>query len=87
MRRRLADGQCRRRRARSIRSRPDRPCDGVAARSICCPPRRRAILVLYELEGTPIGEIARLLGVTPVTVRWHLMRARREMARVLGDER
>jgi hypothetical protein len=33
------------------------------------PPRRRAVLVLYELEGTPIPEIARLIGVTPVTVR------------------
>jgi RNA polymerase sigma-70 factor (ECF subfamily) len=51
------------------------------------PPRRRAMLVLSELEGTPVAEIGRLLGVTPVTVRWHLMRARREMARVLGDER
>jgi RNA polymerase sigma-70 factor (ECF subfamily) len=50
------------------------------------PPRRRAILVLAELEGTPVADIARLLGVTPVTVRWHLMRGRREMARVLGDE-
>src|SRR4051812_14784166 len=35
-------------------------------------PRRRAILVLYELEGTGIPAIARLLGVSPVTVRWHL---------------
>ena len=51
------------------------------------PPRRRAALVLYELDGTPIQEIARLLGVTPVTVRWHLMRARREMASALGDRR
>ena len=51
------------------------------------PPRRRAILVLYELEGTPIADIARLTGVTPVTVRWHLMRARREMMCVLGDKR
>jgi RNA polymerase sigma-70 factor (ECF subfamily) len=49
------------------------------------PPRRRAVLVLYELEGTPIPEIARLLGITAVTVRWHLMRARREMASALGD--
>jgi RNA polymerase sigma-70 factor (ECF subfamily) len=47
--------------------------------------RRRAVLVLYELEGTPIPEIARLIGVTPVTVRWHLMRARREMASALGE--
>ena len=49
------------------------------------PPRRRAILVLCELEGTAIPEIARLLGIAPVTVRWHLMMGRREMARVLGD--
>jgi RNA polymerase sigma-70 factor (ECF subfamily) len=48
------------------------------------PPRRRAILILYELEGTAIPAIARLLGITPVTVRWHLMRGRREMATALG---
>jgi len=47
------------------------------------PPRRRAVLVLYELEGTPIPAIARLLGVSAVTVRWHLSIGRREMARVL----
>jgi RNA polymerase sigma-70 factor, ECF subfamily len=49
-------------------------------------PRRRAILVLAELEGVPVPQIARTLGVAPVTVRWHLMRARREMAQVLGEE-
>jgi RNA polymerase sigma-70 factor, ECF subfamily len=48
------------------------------------PPRRRAILVLYEIEGTAIPEIARLLGVTAVTVRWHLSVGRRELARVIG---
>jgi RNA polymerase sigma-70 factor (ECF subfamily) len=48
------------------------------------PPRRRAILVLYELEGATIPAIARLVGVTPVTVRWHLSIGRREMARALG---
>jgi RNA polymerase sigma factor (sigma-70 family) len=47
------------------------------------PPRRRAVLVLYELEGTPIPAIARLLGVSAVTVRWHLSIGRREMAKVL----
>ena len=44
------------------------------------PPRRRAMLVMYELEGTTIPAIAKLLGVAPVTVRWHLARGRREMA-------
>ena len=47
------------------------------------PPRRRAAIVLYELEGTPIPAIARLLGVSAVTVRWHLSIGRREMAKVL----
>ena len=50
-------------------------------------PRRRAILVLYELEGTEIKEIAKLLGVSAVTVRWHLSVGRREMAQVLGARR
>lgn len=44
------------------------------------PPRRRAIVVLYELEGSTIPAIARLLGVAAVTVRWHLSVGRRELA-------
>ena len=48
------------------------------------PPRRRAILVLYELEGATIPAIAKLVGVTPDTVRWHLSIGRREMAKALG---
>ena len=47
-------------------------------------PRRRAVLVLYELEGVPVKGIAALLGVSAVTVRWHLSVGRREMARILG---
>ena len=48
------------------------------------PPRRRAILILYELEGAGIPAVAKLLGVSPVTVRWHLSIGRREMAKALG---
>jgi len=57
-------------------------------RALCTlAPRRRAIIVLYELEGTGIPAIARLLGVSPVTVRWHLSLGRRELARaVRGDQ-
>jgi RNA polymerase sigma factor (sigma-70 family) len=50
------------------------------------PPRRRAIVVMYEMEGVAIPAIAALLGVAPVTVRWHLSRGRRELARALGTE-
>ncbi|RMH18124.1 MAG: sigma-70 family RNA polymerase sigma factor [Acidobacteria bacterium] len=47
-------------------------------------PRRRAIVVLHELEGRPVAEVAALLGVARVTVRWHLSRARRLMAAELA---
>ena len=48
------------------------------------PPRRRAILVMYELEGTAIPAIAALLGIRAVTVRWHLSVGRSELARLIG---
>jgi RNA polymerase sigma factor (sigma-70 family) len=47
------------------------------------PPRRRAIVVMYELEGLAIPAIATLLGITSITVRWHLSVARRELAAAL----
>lgn len=46
-------------------------------------PRRRAIVVMRELEGLPIASIASLLGITAITVRWHLSMGRRDLARVL----
>ena len=47
------------------------------------PPRRRAIVVLYELEGLAIPVISALLGISPITVRWHLSMGRRDLAREL----
>jgi RNA polymerase sigma factor (sigma-70 family) len=49
-------------------------------------PRRRAIVVLYEIEGAGIADIAALLGVAPVTVRWHLSRGRRDLARAVRHD-
>jgi RNA polymerase sigma-70 factor (ECF subfamily) len=46
-------------------------------------PRRRAVVVLHEMEGFDTAAVARLLGISAVTVRWHLSRARGELARVL----
>jgi RNA polymerase sigma-70 factor (ECF subfamily) len=48
------------------------------------PPRRRAILVMDELEGAAIPAIAALLGIRAVTVRWHLSVGRSELARLIG---
>lgn len=49
-------------------------------------PRRRAVVVLHELEGVTVREVARLLGVAEVTVRWHLLAARRDLASLLLKE-
>ena len=52
-------------------------------RSIPCPPRRRAIVILYELEGLAAPAIASLLGITAITVRWHLSMGRNDLSRAL----
>ena len=49
-------------------------------------PKRRAVIVLRELEGEPVARIARLLGMAQVTVRWHLSLGRRELAKVLLEK-
>jgi RNA polymerase sigma-70 factor (ECF subfamily) len=49
-------------------------------------PRRRAVVALHDLEGQSASEIARLLGVSPVTVRWHLHAAHRDLRRILLRE-
>jgi RNA polymerase sigma-70 factor (ECF subfamily) len=46
-------------------------------------PRRRAVIVMHELEDLSPAEIAGLLGVTTVTVRWHVSRGRHELARIV----
>jgi RNA polymerase sigma-70 factor (ECF subfamily) len=54
-------------------------------------PRRRAILVMHELEGLTTPAIASLMGISAITVRWHLSMGRRDLARALklhvGDSR
>jgi RNA polymerase sigma-70 factor (ECF subfamily) len=50
------------------------------------PPRRRTVIVMYELEGLEISSIASLLGVSSITIRWHLSRGRQELARVIKPE-
>jgi len=49
-------------------------------------PRRRAVLVMHELEGVPVEVIARTLRVTSVTVRWHLSKGRRQLAAAIRGE-
>lgn len=46
-------------------------------------PRRRAIVVMHELEGIAIPAIASLLGISQITVRWHLSMGRRDLTTAL----
>ena len=46
-------------------------------------PRRRAAIVMHELEGLSVKDIAATLRISAITVRWHLSRGRRDLARLL----
>ena len=48
--------------------------------------RERTVFVLRELEGLDTREIASALGITRITVRRHLGRARNRIREVLGSE-
>lgn len=47
--------------------------------------RERSVFVLRELEGLETSEVARSLGISAITVRRHLFRARRRLRAALGD--
>ena len=49
-------------------------------------PRRRAVLVMHEIEGLSVASIASLLGINAITIRWHLSRGRRELTQKLKFE-
>jgi RNA polymerase sigma-70 factor (ECF subfamily) len=46
-------------------------------------PRRRAVVVLHELDGLTVKDVSTLLGISAITVRWHLSKGRRDLARIL----
>jgi RNA polymerase sigma-70 factor (ECF subfamily) len=49
-------------------------------------PRRRAIVIMHELEGMTPAAIGALLGVRAITVRWHLSMGRRDLQRILEPQ-
>lgn len=51
------------------------------------PPRQRAVVTMFELDGLPTVEIATALGIAPETVRWHLSQARQTLRAALQDIR
>lgn len=57
----------------------------VSAALALLSPRRRAVTVLRYLEDRDTKDIARVLGISQVTVRWHLAAARQQLRRHMGD--
>lgn len=49
-------------------------------------PRRRAVVVMHELEGLTASAIASILGISAVTVRWHLSMGHRDLTRALTPQ-
>jgi RNA polymerase sigma-70 factor (ECF subfamily) len=50
------------------------------------PPKRRAVVVLHDLEGLDLGEICRIVDARLGTVKSRLRDGRRALARLLGDD-
>lgn len=48
-------------------------------------PRERAVFVLSELEELDTRQVARALQITSITVRRHLVRARKHLQRILAE--
>jgi RNA polymerase sigma factor (sigma-70 family) len=76
----------------SGRPRPDREAARGALRSRLraglerLPDRQREVLMLYDVEGFAGAEIAEMLEISPVTVRWHLHQARAAMRAIMDGE-
>jgi RNA polymerase sigma-70 factor (ECF subfamily) len=60
--------------------------DAVRRALATLPPRRRAVVVLAELEERSTAEIAALLGIAQVTVRWHLAAGRAALGRFFTED-
>jgi RNA polymerase sigma-70 factor, ECF subfamily len=49
-------------------------------------PKQRAAVVLHHGAGYPVNDVANLIGSTSPAVRVHLMRGRRRLRELLGDD-
>jgi RNA polymerase sigma-70 factor (ECF subfamily) len=49
-------------------------------------PHQRASVVLHHAAGYPVVDVARILASTPAAVKVHLMRGRRRLRALLGEE-
>jgi RNA polymerase sigma-70 factor, ECF subfamily len=70
-------------------SRPDRETERSELRSSLqramgqLPDRQRLIVTLFEIDGHSTEEVAEMLHISQVTVRWHLHQARKALREML----
>jgi RNA polymerase sigma-70 factor (ECF subfamily) len=70
-------------------TRPDRETersglrDSLGQALAALPERQRLVVTLFEIDGRSTEEIAGMLSVSQVTVRWHLHQARRALRTAL----
>ena len=57
----------------------------VRAAVLALPVRQRAVIVLHEIEGMKLREVAEVLGIAAVTARWHLHAALRTLRKELSS--
>jgi RNA polymerase sigma-70 factor (ECF subfamily) len=50
------------------------------------PPRQRAAVALFYFEDRPLPEVAEILGCSHSAAKVHVFNARRQLARLLGEE-
>ena len=80
------------RRAHAEEARRDEPAHGsdpgvdAAVRDAVAelPVRQRAVVVLHEIEGHTLAEVAEILGIAAVTARWHHHAALKTLRRELS---
>jgi RNA polymerase sigma factor (sigma-70 family) len=51
---------------------------------LALPVRQRAVVILHEIEGRSLKEVAEILGIAAVTARWHLGVALRSLRKELS---
>jgi RNA polymerase sigma-70 factor (ECF subfamily) len=58
--------------------------DRVRAAVATLPERQRLAIQLIDIDGYGAAEVAAMLDLSPVTMRWHLMAARRTLRQLLA---
>ena len=64
----------------------EEPARELVASLALLSPKQRLAVVLHDAAGYSAAEVARVIGSSPAAVRVHLMRGRRRLRDLLGEE-